>query len=89
VVFTQPGTRMLNPVVMSRTTTVNPLLAQLSILVRTSAGQWIGGTAGALAAALVSIPLAGAPQVTARELRRPTGWKDVDGGCTAAHEEDL
>jgi predicted PurR-regulated permease PerM len=37
---------ILNPVVMSRTTTINPLLVLVSILVGTSIGEWIGGTFG-------------------------------------------
>ena len=74
---------------MSRTTTVNPLLVPVSILAGTSVGQRIAGTFRAFVAALMSIPLAGALQITLRELWQPTGWKDVDGGSTAAHEEDL
>jgi len=46
---------------MSRTTKINPLLVLVSILVGTSVGEWLGGTFGAFVAALVSIPLAGAP----------------------------
>jgi len=70
--YTQIENHILNPVVMSRTTKVNPLLVLVSILVGTSIGQWLGGTFGAFVAALVSIPLAGALQITVRELRRAT-----------------
>ncbi len=70
--YTQVENHILNPVVMSRTTKVNPLLVLVSILVGTSIGEWIGGTFGAFVAALVSIPLAGALQITVRELWQAT-----------------
>jgi predicted PurR-regulated permease PerM len=70
--YTQVENHILNPVVMSRTTKVNPLLVLVSILVGTSIGEWIGGTFGAFVAALVSIPLAGALQVIVRELWEAT-----------------
>ena len=38
---------VLNPVIMSRTVNVNPLLVLLAILVGTSIGDWIGGFFGA------------------------------------------
>jgi predicted PurR-regulated permease PerM len=74
--YTQVENHILNPLVMSRTTKVNPLLVLIAILVGTSVGDWVGGTFGAFTAALVSIPLAGALQVTVRELWRVTAWKD-------------
>jgi predicted PurR-regulated permease PerM len=70
--YMQVENHILNPVVMSRTTKVNPLLVQVSILVGTSTGEWIGGTFGAFVAALVAIPLAGALQITVRELWQAT-----------------
>ena len=70
--YTQVENHILNPLVMSRTTKVNPLLVLVSILVGTSIGAWIGGTFGAFVAALVSIPLAGAVQITVRELWQAT-----------------
>ena len=65
---------MLNPVVMSRTVKVNPLLVLLSLLVGTSIGDWIGGFFGSFVAALPSIPVAGALQVITRELWQATAW---------------
>ena len=41
---------MLNPVVMSRTVRINPLLVLLSILVGTSIGDWVGGFFGSFVA---------------------------------------
>jgi predicted PurR-regulated permease PerM len=70
--YMQVENHILNPVVMSRTTKVNPLLVLVSILVGTSTGEWIGGTFGAFVAALVAIPLAGALQITVRELWQAT-----------------
>ena len=69
--YTQVENHILNPVVMSRTTKVNPLLVLMSILVGTSIGEWIGGTFGAFVAALVSIPLAGALQIPSGSCSRP------------------
>jgi hypothetical protein len=65
---------VLNPVVMSRTVKVNPLLVLLSLLVGTSIGDWIGGFFGSFVAALLSIPVAGALQVITRELWQATVW---------------
>ena len=72
--YTQVENHILNPVVMSRTTKINPLLVLVSILVGTSIGDWLGGTLGAFVAALVSIPMAGALQVILRELWQATAW---------------
>jgi predicted PurR-regulated permease PerM len=68
LVYTQVENHILNPIVMSRTVKVNPLLVLLSILVGASIGSWVGGIFGAFVAALLSIPAAGAIQVLVREL---------------------
>src|SRR5499425_187530 len=72
LVYTQIENHVLNPVVMSRTVSVNPLLVLVSILVGASLGSWLGGTAGAFVAALISIPAAGAIQVVVREVWQET-----------------
>ena len=72
LVYTQIENHILNPVVMSRTVSVNPLLVLLSILVGASLGSWLGGTFGAFVAALIAIPTAGAIQVVTREIWRAT-----------------
>ena len=72
LVYTQIENHILNPVVMSRTVSVNPLLVLLSILVGASLGSWLGGTFGAFVAALIAIPTAGAIQVITREIWRAT-----------------
>jgi len=66
---------------MSRTVNVNPLLVLLSILVGTSIGDWLGGFFGAFVAALISIPVAGALQVIARELWLVTAWQEPSDGA--------
>jgi predicted PurR-regulated permease PerM len=68
IVYTQVENHVLNPVIMSRTVRVNPLLVLVSILVGASIGDWIGGIFGAFVAALLSIPVAGALQVLIKEL---------------------
>jgi predicted PurR-regulated permease PerM len=63
---------VLNPIIMSRTVKVNPLLVLLAILFGTSLGDWVGGAFGAFVAALLSIPCAAALQVVIREIWRST-----------------
>ena len=76
IAYQQIENHVLNPVIMSRTVNVNPLLVLLSILVGTSIGDWLGGFFGAFVAALISIPAAGALQVIARELWLVTAWQE-------------
>jgi predicted PurR-regulated permease PerM len=68
VIYTQIENHVLNPVVMSRTVKINPLLVLVSILIAVYIGSWIGGTFGAFVAALLAIPAAGAIQVVVREI---------------------
>jgi predicted PurR-regulated permease PerM len=77
LVYTQVENHVLNPVVMSRTVKVNPLLVLVSILVGASIGSWIGGIFGAFVAALLAIPSAGAIQVLIREI-----WQATAPGTT-------
>jgi predicted PurR-regulated permease PerM len=72
LVYTQIENHVLNPLVMSRTVKVNPLLVLMSILVAASLGEWIGGIFGAFVAALLAIPAAGAIQVLVREIWHAT-----------------
>jgi predicted PurR-regulated permease PerM len=78
LVYTQVENHILNPVVMSRTVKVNPLLVLLSILIGASIGSWIGGIFGAFVAALLAIPAAGAIQVLVRELWLSTAPQPAD-----------
>jgi predicted PurR-regulated permease PerM len=70
VIYQQIENHVLNPVVMSRTANVNPLLVLLSLLVGTSIGDWVDGFFGSFVAALLAIPVAAALQVITRELWR-------------------
>jgi predicted PurR-regulated permease PerM len=79
LVYTQLENHVLNPVVMSRTVRVNPLLVLLSILFGGEIGSWIGGIFGAFVGALLAIPAAGAIQVVVREI-----WQDTDPMAAAA-----
>ncbi len=78
IAYQQIENHVLNPVVMSRTVKINPLLVLLSIVVGTSIGSWLGGLFGSFVAALLSIPVAGALQVIAREL-----WQITARPCRA------
>jgi len=79
LVYTQFENHVLNPVVMSRTVRVNPLLVLVSILVGASIGSWVGGIFGAFVAALLAIPCAGAIQVLVREIWQGTAPERVAG----------
>jgi predicted PurR-regulated permease PerM len=72
LVYTQVENHVLNPIIMSRTVKVNPLLVLVSILVGASIGSWIGGIFGAFVAALLAIPAAGALQVLIIEIWQAT-----------------
>jgi predicted PurR-regulated permease PerM len=83
IAYQQIENHILNPVVMSRTVSVNPLLVLLSILIGASLGSWLGGTFGAFVAALISIPTAGAIQVVTREIWQATAPPDQPGTPSA------
>ena len=78
LIYTQVENHILNPVVMSRTVKVNPLLVLVAILVGASIGSWIGGIFGAFVAALIAIPTAGGLQVIVRELWQSTAPQQTD-----------
>jgi predicted PurR-regulated permease PerM len=73
LVYTQFENHVLNPIVMSKTVRISPLLVLISVLVGASIGSWIGGLFGGFVAALLSIPAAGALQVVVREAWRMSG----------------
>jgi predicted PurR-regulated permease PerM len=84
LIYTQIENHVLNPVVMSRTVRVNPLLVLLSVLVGASIGSWIGGIFGAFVAALIAIPSAGAIQVLVREIWQSTAPERQAGPASPA-----
>ena len=71
--YTQIENHILNPVIMSRTVKINPLLVLLAVLVGAELGNLVGGLFGGFVAALLAIPLAGASQVLVRE-----AWQATD-----------
>src|SRR5215831_794137 len=73
LVYTQFENHVLNPVVMSKTVRISPLLVLIAVLVGASIGSWVGGLFGGFVAALLAIPAAGALQVIVRELWRLSG----------------
>ena len=72
LIYTQVENHVLNPIVMSRTVRVSPLLVLVAILVGASIGSSIGGIFGAFVAAFLAIPSAGAIQVMIREVWNTT-----------------
>ena len=72
LVYTQIENHVLNPVVMSRTVRINPLLVLLAILVGADVGDIVGGIFGGFVGTLLAIPLAGSAQVIVRELWQAT-----------------
>ncbi len=72
LIYTQIENHILNPVIMSKTVRISPLLVLMSVLIGASLGSLIDGLFGGFVAALLSIPAAGALQVIAREAWRAT-----------------
>jgi predicted PurR-regulated permease PerM len=72
IVYTQVENHILNPIIMSKTVRISPLLVLISVLVGASIGSWVGGLFGGFVAALLAIPAAGAFQVVVREAWRLT-----------------
>jgi predicted PurR-regulated permease PerM len=73
--YQQLENHVLNPLIMSKTVNVSPLLVLMSVLLGTSLGDWAGGVFGGFVAALISIPCAAALQVIAREIWRNTALR--------------
>jgi len=72
LVYTQTENHILNPVIMSKTVKINPLLVLMAVLVGASLGSLVGGLFGGFVAALLAIPLAGALQVLVKEAWQAT-----------------
>jgi predicted PurR-regulated permease PerM len=72
VIYTLVENHVLNPLVMSRTVKISPLLVLVSILAGAPIGNWIGGLFGGFVAGLIAIPIAGAIQAIVREARMIT-----------------
>jgi predicted PurR-regulated permease PerM len=72
LIYTFVENHVLNPLVMSRTVKISPLLVLVSILVGAPIGDWTGGIFGGFVAGLLAIPIAGAIQAIVREARMTT-----------------
>jgi predicted PurR-regulated permease PerM len=72
IVYTQIENHVLNPVVMSKTVRISPLLVLIAVLVGASLGSLVGGLFGGFVAALLAIPAAGALQVMVKEIWQAT-----------------
>jgi len=94
--YTQIENHVLNPVVMSKTVKISPLLVLIAVLVGASIGSLIGGLFGGFVAALLAIPAAGALQVVVREVWQATdpktrpapGTQDASGTEDTAGPQD-
>jgi predicted PurR-regulated permease PerM len=81
--YTQIENHVLNPIVMSKTVRINPLLVLIAILVGANIGDLVGGFFGGFVGTLLAIPIAGSIQVIMRELWRstaPEAQLEVVGG---------
>ena len=72
IAYTQIENHILNPVVMSKTVKISPLLVLIAVLVGASLGSLVGGLFGGFVAALLAIPAAGALQVVVKEIWQAT-----------------
>ena len=61
LVYTQVENHILNPVIMSRTVRINPLLVLMAVLVGAALGNLVGGLFGGFVAALLAIPVGRGP----------------------------
>jgi predicted PurR-regulated permease PerM len=81
--YTQIENHVLNPIVMSRTVRINPLLVLVAILMGANIGDLVGGFFGGFVGTLLAIPIAGSIQVVVRELWQstaPEAQLEVVGG---------
>ncbi len=96
LIYTQVENHVLNPIVMSRTVRVNPLLVLIAILVGASLGDLVGGFFGGFVGTLLAIPVAGSIQVIVREVWQKTasvpepalaGWAGSSGPAATTTRE--
>ena len=78
VAYTQVENHVLNPLVMSRTVRINPLLVFVSVMIGAELGSWVGGLFGGFIAVLIAVPAAGSIQVIVREYWRTSAGLSDD-----------
>jgi len=86
IVYTQIENHILNPLVMSRTVKISPLLVLVSVVAGYSIGSWVGGLFGGFVAGLLAIPSAGAIQILGREAWRATAGH-ISSGMAGIDQE--
>jgi predicted PurR-regulated permease PerM len=74
IAYTQIENHVLNPIVMSRTVKMNPLLVFSAVLLAANLGGFIGGPFGGFVAAVLAIPVAGALQIVVRDVWSNSEW---------------
>jgi predicted PurR-regulated permease PerM len=89
LVYTQIENHILNPVIMSKTVRISPLLVLIAVLVGASLGSLVDGLFGGFVAALLAIPAAGALQVLVRELWRVTALQPPEDEDSVARQGEL
>jgi len=75
--YTFVENHFLNPVVMSHTIKINPLVVFLAVLVGADIGSWIGGPFGGFVAVLLAVPVAASIQVVIVEVWNTTEQNDA------------
>ena len=80
VVYQEIENHVLNPIIMSRTVRINPLLVLVAVLIGANLGGLLGGFFGGFVAVLFAIPVAGAVQVIVREV-----WTSTDPAAARGH----
>jgi predicted PurR-regulated permease PerM len=72
LVYTFLENHLLNPVVMSRTVKINPLVVFVAVLVGADVGNWLGGLFGGFVAVLLAVPIAASLQIVIVEIWKAT-----------------
>jgi predicted PurR-regulated permease PerM len=86
LIYQQVENHVLNPVIMSRTVKVNPLLVIIALLINVDVGHWLGGTLAAFVGGLLAISAAAVTQVVGREFWGPDGPASPDAQDQAARQ---
>jgi predicted PurR-regulated permease PerM len=84
LIYTQVENHVLNPIVMSKTVKINPLLVFAAVLIGADLGAWIAGLAGGFVAVLLAVPMAATIQVIVREWWRASDPEEGTVTTTAA-----
>lgn len=78
LIYTQIENHVLNPIVMSKTVKINPLLVFVSVMVGAVIGSSLGGLFGGFVAVLLAVPIAGSLQVVVQEYWRSSGEPAIE-----------